>query len=306
MYIVDGHCDTLLAMMLNGKGLEKNSLQIDANRLRETNSDFLQFFAIFESPSFKGNQAVIDVNCMIDLFHQECEKNGIRKILSSSDLEFKGLGGLLSIEGLYFLQGDVKQLDILYDKGVRCVSLTWNPDNEFSGGVAGTSGEGLTKAGKKLIKIANRKGILIDTSHITDKGFWDIAEHSDAPFIASHSNARAVCSHSRNLDDDMLKTLQAKGGLAGINMYDNFLRNEGKADINDVVSHIEHISSVTSTSNVGFGTDFDGIPRNKSAIDYPVNLLDVLENLAKLNYTQDDIEKIAGLNYIRVLKQVLK
>ncbi|MBN2851963.1 MAG: dipeptidase [Clostridia bacterium] len=306
MYIVDGHCDTLLAMMLKKENLTENSLQIDAKKLKETSCDFLQFFAVFESPSIKGDQALADVNSMIDIFHRECENNGFTKILSKNDLSFKGLGGLLSVEGLYFLQGDEKEIDSLYEKGVRCLSLTWNPDNEFCGGIAGTSGNGLTKAGKKLIKKANKAGILVDTSHITDQGFWDVAECADAPFVASHSNARAICSHSRNLDDSMLKALKEANGMTGINMYDSFLKDHGKADIKDVVKHIEHIASVTSCDHVGFGTDFDGIPRDKSALDYPADLMEVLEQLARLNYSQENIEKIAGLNMIRILKQVLK
>jgi len=306
MYIVDGHCDTLLALMEKNEKLNKNDLQIDLESIKATNSDYLQFYAIFVSPSIKGEKAANTFNKMYDIFNKECELNNINKITKKEDLVFKGHSALLSVEGLYFLNGNYKELDNLYNKGVRCVSLTWNGDNEFSGGVLGKSSEGLSKKGKKLVKRANKLGILLDVSHITDKGFWDIYEMAKAPFIATHSNARTICNNARNLDDDMLRAIEEKGGLTGINVYDAFLKNREKANIKDIIKHIEYIASVTSVDTVGLGTDFDGIPRNKSAIDSPKEFLNIFEELAKLNYTQEQIEKIAGLNYIRVLNNVLK
>jgi len=306
MYIVDGHCDTLLALMGKKEGLNKNNLQINLESIKATNSDYLQFYAIFVSPSIKGEKAADTFNEMYDIFNRECKLNNINKVTKKEDLIFKGHSALLSVEGLYFLNGNYKELDNLYNKGVRCVSLTWNGDNEFSGGILGESNEGLSTLGKKLVKKANKLGILLDVSHITDKGFWDIYDISKAPFIATHSNSRAICGNMRNLDNTMLRAIEKKGGLAGINVYDAFLKNRGKAHIKDIVKHIEYIASVTSVDTVGFGTDFDGIPRDKSAIDSPKDILLVFEELAKLNYTQEQIEKVAGLNYMRVLNNVLK
>lgn len=306
MYIVDGHCDTLLALMEKNENLVKNNLQIDLEKIKATKSNYLQFYAVFESPSIKGDRAIEDVNKMMSIYEKECKLNDITKILKKDDLLFNGHGALLSIEGLYFLNGKHKKIKELYEKGVRCLSLTWNPNNEFSSGVLGENDKGLLKKGKKVIKKAKQLGILIDVSHISDKGFWDVYNISKNPFIASHSNARAICSHSRNLDNDMLKALKEIGGLTGINMYSSFLNDRGVSDISDIIKHIEHIASIASIDTVGLGTDFDGIPRTQSAIDSPLEVLDIFEKLAKLNYTQDQIEKIAGLNYLRVLDKVLK
>ncbi len=309
MFLVDGHCDTLHAMLIKEEGFSENSLQINNRILKDcSNEGILQFFAVFESPSNPIEKQKADVSAMIESFHKVTGEFGIKNVLSPEDLSGMGLRALLSLEGLYFMEGDVSILDDLYNKGVRCMSLTWNPDNDFSGGVNGTTGKGLTEKGSELVHNAFSKGILIDVSHITDKGFWDIAELAHKygkPFVATHSNVRKLCSHKRNLDDRMLKELAKAGGLSGINMFSCFLRDNCSASIDDVLRHIEHICALTGPSHVGFGSDFDGIDREKSAVDGPGELGDVLERLLKLNYSETDVKKIASGNFIRVLEEVL-
>lgn len=309
MFLADGHCDTLHAMLINNADFTENSLQVSYEGLIDSSAEgFLQFFAVFESPSNPIEKQKEDVSMMIDSFNNLTEKHSIRKVLSKNDLNNTGIMALLSLEGLYFMEGDATKLDDLYRAGVRCMSLTWNPDNEFGGGVSGLSGKGLTDKGKHLIKEAFRKGILIDVSHISDPGFWDIAESAseiEKPFIATHSNARGICSHIRNLDDQMLKQLAKAKGLAGINMFSCFLNDNCEADINDVIRHIEYICALTGPDYVGFGSDFDGIEREKSAIPGPGSMETVLEKLLALNYSEDDVKNIASGNYLRVLREVL-
>ena len=309
MFIVDGHCDTLHALLIKEEDLSDNSLQVSKNALDICSKEgILQFFAVFESPSNPIEKQKADVRTMIDSYHKISEENYMKKVLSKKDLQGEGIKALLSLEGLYFMEGDIGLLDNLYDDGVRCMSLTWNPDNEFAGGVSGVSGGGLTEKGFELIKKAFGKGILIDVSHITDKGFWDIAEAAGInrkPFVATHSNARKLCSHKRNLDDRMLKELARAGGVTGINMFSCFLSDKCEADINDVIRHIEYICSLIGPSYVGFGSDFDGIDRAKSAIAGPSKIGGVLERLLKLNYSEKDVIKIASGNFLRVLKEVL-
>ncbi len=306
MYIVDGHCDTLLALQEKKETLKENSLQISLNRIKKTSSDYLQFYAVFVSPSIKGLEAINQYKNMVSILQNECEKNNIPRILTKSDLNFKGHGALLSVEGLYFLDEKQITLDDLYKDGVRCLSMTWNGSNSYAGGVLGKLSHGLTKKGANLVKKAEKLGIILDVSHLDDRSFYDLSEISSNPFVATHSNARAICENSRNLTDDMLVTLKKHGGLAGINMYGRFLKEQGDTSVVDVIRHIEHICTVASVDTVGFGTDFDGIPREHSAIDSPIALIAVLEQLAILNYTQEQIDKIAGGNYLRVLTRVLK
>ncbi len=306
MYIVDGHCDTLLALQQKKQVLKKNTIQISLDKIIQTKSDYLQFYAVFVSPSFKGEEAIYQYKDMVNILQNECEKNNIPRILTKSDLDFHGHGALLSVEGLYFLDGKEITLDDLYNDGVRCMSLTWNGSNIYAGGVLGKKNKGLTKKGEKLVKKAEKLGILIDVSHLDDQSFYDLSEIASFPFIATHSNARALCQNSRNLTDEMLVTLKKVKGLTGINVYGRFLKEKGETSIVDIVRHIEHICMVASVDTVGFGSDFDGIPREHSAIDSPMEIIDVLEQLAILNYTQEQIDKIAGGNYLRVLSEVLK
>jgi len=310
MYIVDTHCDTLHGMLIKNEAFSKNTLQIDYEKLRNSSSEgFLQFFAVFESPSNPMSKQKTDVKAMIESFHQITAEYKMHKVLKKDDLEKKGIKSLLSLEGLYFMEGNVDMLDDLYQEGVRCMSLTWNPDNEFSGGVAGKSNSGLSKKGYELVEKAMKMGILLDVSHITDKGFWDIknlAYKYEKPFVATHSNVRKLCSHKRNLNDKMINALSQSGGVAGINMFSCFLNDNCKAGLVDVIKHIEYICALTGPQHVGFGCDFDGIDKERSALSGPEALRDVLESLLQLNYSEQDVMNIAGDNFLRVLGEVLE
>lgn len=310
MFIVDTHCDTLHGMLIRNEEFINNTLQIDFSKLKSSSEKgFLQFFAVFESPSNPMEKQISDVRAMIDLYHKIINEYNLNTVLKKEDLKGGGVKSLLSLEGLYFMQGNVNMLHELYKDGVRCISLTWNPDNEFSGGVSGKTGNGLSEAGARLVSKALDKGILLDVSHITDKGFWDIeklAFEKEKPFVATHSNVRKICRHKRNLDDKMLKALAKNRGVSGINMFSCFLSDDCTADIDDVIKHIEYICALTGPEYVGFGCDFDGIDREKSALAGPENLSEVLERLLMMNYSETDVKKIAGGNFIRVLSEVLE
>lgn len=309
MFIADTHCDTLSGMLIKSEGFSENSLQISYQRLMNSGKgEFLQFFAIFESPKIPLSKQKSDVIAMIDLYHTTVKEFNFQTILKKEDLAKKGIKSLLSLEGLYFMDGNIDFLNDLFESGVRCLSLTWNPDNAFSGGVGDISQKGLTEQGGTLVKEVFKMGILLDVSHITDKGFWDIKNLADEykkPFAATHSNARKLCSHSRNLDDNMLKAIADSGGVSGINMYSCFLNNNCKADISDVIMHIEYISALTGPEFVCFGGDFDGIDRDKSALPGPESYNEVLDKLLQLNYSEEEVKGIAGENIVRVLSKVL-
>lgn len=310
MRIADAHCDTLGGMLENKENFLKNSLQINKDSIISGGYEsYLQFFAVFLSPSLSYEDGMNNTKSMIKIFNDMVNEEHLKSVRCADDLKNSGLMGLLSIEGMYFTDGDENIVDNLYDSGVRCMSLTWNPDNEFSGGILGKTGRGLTKQGKRVVRKAFEKGILIDVSHISDKGFYDIAEIASEyskPFAATHSNARSLCHHMRNLDDDMLGVLASSGGFTGINMYSCFLSENCEADVEDVVAHIEYICGKAGPAFIGFGTDFDGIDRKKSAIDGPHELWDVIDRLLSMNYNEDDVRNIAYGNIERVLLNVLK
>ncbi|MDX1358115.1 MAG: membrane dipeptidase, partial [Clostridia bacterium] len=170
MFIVDAHCDTLHGMLVKNIGFGENSLQVSHCVLKESSDEgMLQFFAVFESPSNPAEIQKTDVRSMIVNFHRISEEFNMKKVLGKDDLAGAGLKALLSIEGLYFLEGESDSVDSLYNDGARCISLTWNPDNEFSGGVSGKKSLGLTEKGRKIIRRMFELGILVDVSHISDK-----------------------------------------------------------------------------------------------------------------------------------------
>ncbi|HPQ47352.1 MAG TPA: membrane dipeptidase [Clostridia bacterium] len=309
MKIVDAHCDTLNAMLEKKEGFGENSLQINLKNIKAGGlGNLLQFFAVFVHPSLSLEDGMKATEDMIDIFNHMSREGFIEVIRNSSDLDKEGLKGLLSMEGMYFTGGNRDIVDELHSKGVRCMSLTWNPDNMYSGGISGNTAGGLTREGSRVVERALEKGILIDVSHISDAGFFDVAEIASEygkPFAATHSNARALCHHKRNLDDSMLSTIAAADGFTGINMYSCFLSDNCEADVEDVVAHIDYICSRTGPAHVGFGSDFDGIDRNKSAIAGPHEFHDVIDRLLSMNYNEDDVRNIAFGNIERVLRKTL-
>lgn len=311
MIIVDAHCDTILSLMETGENLFKNSCHIDLKRMKSYGG-FVQFFAAFVSPSYCQAYAMKRAVQIIDKFYQQadlyndsimlcCNYKQIEDALSSSKI-----AAILSIEGGDALQGDLSALRMFYRLGVRSLCLTWNHRNEIADGVEdGISGGGLTPFGKDVIKEMNRLGMIIDVSHLSEKGFWDVIEISEKPIIASHSNAKKVCSHRRNLTDEQIIALKDKGGVMGINLCAGFLKEDGNASLRDVVKHIEHIAEIAGTDCIGIGADFDGIDKTPGDIKGVEDLYKIFNQLLKMNYAQHTVDMIAGGNFLRVIKDVI-
>ena len=178
----------------------------------------IQFFALF--PGISSSLSPLkQILILGDFFWEQYENNPekIKLITSSSDLvevmESNKLGALLTVEGGEVLEGELRILRILYRMGVRSLCLTWNNRNEIADGVAERDARGLTDFGREVVKEMNKLGMIIDVSHIAEKGFWDVLELSDAPVIASHSNSRAVWDHPRNLTDEQIKGIAQKNGI---------------------------------------------------------------------------------------------
>lgn len=196
----------------------------------------------------------------------------------------------------------------LYDAGVRAIALTWNfancfgypnfPKEEYRN-------QGLTEFGKLAVEEMNRLGMMIDVSHLSDGGFYDVAKISRKPFIASHSDCRAVTDHPRNLTDDMIRLLAEKGGVAGINFAPDFAGTGSKSDecqIEDLVRHVLHFIRTGGEDCVGIGTDFDGVFGNLE-IDEPAKMDHLFDALKKVGITERQLDKIASENVLRVIKK---
>ena len=166
------------------------------------------------------------------------------------------MSAILTLEGPAGIDFDAGRLEELYKRGFRISTLGWNEKNILAG--SHITGGGLTDAGREYVKECQRLGILVDVSHISDEGFWDIMEITEAPIVASHSNLRSVCGHSRNLTEDMYRAIVQTGGTAGINLCAPFIKSEG-ADFDATCDHILRMLEIDPTGkHVSLGGDLDG------------------------------------------------
>jgi membrane dipeptidase len=220
------------------------------------------------------------------------------------------LAAVLHIEGAEAIDANFELLDVLYAAGLRSLGPVWSRPNIFGYGVpfrcpsSPDTGPGLTDAGKALVGACNRLRILIDLSHLNERGFWDAAELSDAPLVATHSNAHAVSPHSRNLTDQQLAVIRKSGGLAGLNFATAFLRPDGRHD-NDtpldlMIRHIDHMLEHAGEDGVGLGSDFDGamIP---AEIGSAAGLQKLVQAMRKRGFGEPLIEKLCFRNWLGVL-----
>ena len=264
--VFDLHCDTALALLgdnyRKSGSLLKNDLHIDLERASKLPA-YAQCFACFTTSAdhYDGVSPVDVFERELATVMREVEKNNslIRMAYSAEDIASNREAGLMSailtIEGPAGFGYDPQLLQDLYAVGFRITTLGWNEKNPLTG--SHVTGCGLTDLGREYVKEAQRLGMLVDVSHISDEGFWDIAEIMQAPIIASHSNSRAVCNVSRNLTDDMFLKICETGGVAGINLYTDFLGEN--ATLDTVCAHILHFLELDPTGkHIALGGDLDG------------------------------------------------
>jgi len=303
----DAHCDTLLRTTRCDGSLYRNDFHISLEKSAKF-AHFAQVFAIFNNAG--RELAALPVACagyreQLAKFRREMDAHAdhIVQARNADELEAAWAAGksaaILAVEGAEQLSETT--LDDAYAEGVRLVTLTWNHANALGGSCV--SGGGLTDFGRAFVRRANELGVLIDLSHASDELFWDTLEASRDPIIASHSNSREIHPHRRNLDDGQFMALIQCGGTAGINMYADFL-SEGKCEITDVLRHIDHFFTLGGEDNVTLGTDFDGCDRLPEGINSVADMTALADALARLGYTNEQIEKIFYKNLLRVFREV--
>ena len=314
MNYIDFHCDTLSRLYYGhtsdpAETMWQNNGHLDLNRLIDTGY-LAQFFACFlhkASPSKNANHFE-DALDMIQLMKSSLvQKDSARLALSYADyLENKASGKLscfLTVEEGGILNGDMERLEQLYQEGIRLITLTWNFENAlgFPNLMSDKPNTGLKPFGIEVVKQMEELGILIDVSHLSDMGFWDVASHTKKPFIASHSCCRSLRKHPRNLTDEMLRLLGERQGLVGINFCGAFLQEDGICTLNALVSHLRHIINVGGLDIAALGTDFDGI---SCELEIPgceyMNRLD--EALLANGFLPSEVDAICTKNAERILQ----
>ena len=309
---IDGHCDTLTSSYDDKGSIQdrKYCFNItDAKGILCQNERIpaIQFMATFIDPKFEnGFQRAIDV---IDYYL----KNKKDEVLIKNKLDVynvlndKSVGIFLTIENGKAIENKIENVDTLYDKGVRLMSVNWNEDNLLGTGALTTKKTGLTELGKQYVKKLEEKNIIIDISHSSERTFWDVINNTNKTVVATHSCCYNMCNHPRNLKDDQIKAIASRNGIIGICLCSSFLRENGSANVNDIVRHIDYIIHLVGEDYAGLGTDFDGVTKAHQLSDiHRLNEIGILVQHLKTNgYKQETINKIMGENWLRVLEKNL-
>ena len=313
--VCDGHCDTLLSVLEGKRRLGQRSSQghIDLPRLREGGVT-AQVFAIFIEDRYLPAGAAKQTLRMLDALYRELEENADSFLLATKarDIEqAKNTGkvaAIAGIEGAESLEGDLALLRMFYQLGLRLLTITWSRRNQAADGVyESRTGGGLTNFGLQLVQECNKLGILLDVSHLSAAGVRDVLKVSSQPVIASHSNAYALCPHPRNLTDEQLIALARKGGMVGVTFVPSFVTEQGKgASVEKVLDHIDHIVSVAGIDHVGLGSDFDGLgPRAPTGLEDVTHLPSITIGLVERGYSEAEVRKILGGNFLRLFRQTV-
>lgn len=298
--LFDCHCDTGAHAREHGEKLRRNRMQLDLERL----SHYSPAGQVFAVCAADDAEPIKFADVSIAFFLEQIKDNSdiVKLCLNFRDIlsaEKEGkIAALLSIEGAE----QISDIDEAYGQGVRIVHMTWNHDNALCG-AAMDSGAGLTQEGKRFVLRAQQLGIMLDMSHVSERGFWDTLSISTRPVIAGHSNAKAVCNVTRNLTDAQFTALVKQGGGAGINLYPEFLGLG--CDIDAVFAHIEHFISLGGERAVFLGCDLDGIEQMPKGISGVQDLGRIYEALLRHNYPERLARDIFRNNILRVMEKAL-
>lgn len=345
--VFDGHNDTVLNILVKERGQGRNFFEkseighIDLPRAKE--GGFAGgFFAMFVpnppevaekmKASFGSGNAplppILDfdyaqpyaMKMMRTLMDIEKQSKGEVKITRTVDeteacIADGTLAMVLHFEGAEAIDTDFDALEVFYQAGLRSLGIVWSRPTAYGHGVpfsfphSPDTGDGLTDAGKALVKACNELGIMLDLSHLNEKGFWDVAKMSDAPLVATHSNVHALSQTPRNLTDKQLDAIKEHDGMVGLNFAVSFLREDGKNNpdtpIETMVKHIDYLVERIGINRVGMGSDFDGatVPKDIGDVTGLPKLFDALKDAG---YDDETLEKIAYKNWMRVLRKTWK
>ena len=313
--VFDLHCDTALALLgqtRNEAGsLKKNELHIDLERASQLEA-YCQCFACFTTPmmqEWNKLSPIVVFERELATIQREVDKH--KRLMSiaysMADVEAnreKGkMSAILTIEGPAGFDFDPALLENLHQIGFRITSLGWNEQNVLTG--SNVTGGGLSDQGREYVREAQRLGMLVDVSHISDEGFWDIMEQTQAPVLATHSNSRALCGHSRNLTDDMFRAICRTGGVAGINQYADFLGESPTLDT--VCDHIFHFMELDPTGkHIALGGDLDGCEQLSQGFEGIQSYPALARRLLERGLSEEAIRDIFWNNALNVLRSVEK
>ncbi|MDR2939919.1 MAG: dipeptidase [Clostridiales bacterium] len=305
--LVDAHCDTITKLFGSNMDFFDNGCQISLKKLSGFTAP-VQFFAIYLNDGlldmpFKNTLKIINFYYdQVNKYYKYIDTVSYATDILEFSLDNK-IASVLALEGGEALEGKISNLEIFYELGIRCITLTHNKRNKLGDGVSVVNGGGLTDFGLNVVKRMNYMDMIVDVSHLNQEGFWDVAKAAKKPFIASHSNSYAICPHKRNLTDDQLKAIKNSGGVVGINLYPPFVKS-GSAAFEDLLPHITHMVDLIGPGHVGLGCDFDGIDEAVGGISDVCGLSKLYDMLLP-EFGKQIADGIFSGNFLRLLDGAL-
>lgn len=318
---LDSHCDTPMFFPQGVKFDHRDSrILVDLHKMTEGHQDAVTMVAYLPQPKVgedfreKVEFPVEGPKEYAELIFSKIEdivaanKEYLSIARTPDDLYVNKLAGrksiMLGIENGLALESDINNVKHFANRGIVYITLCHNGDNDICDSARGSNTHnGVSAWGEKVIKEMNAQGVMVDLSHAAEKSFYDALDISATPIVCSHSNCKSLCDHPRNLTDDQLRKLAQKGGVAQITLYHGFVCKDGEATILDAMKHLEHAISIMGIDHVGLGTDFDGDGGIRGLANSS-ELMNFTIELMHRRYSIEDMEKIWGGNWLRVMKQV--
>ena len=301
--VFDSHCDTATELWLRQESLQTNSCMVSLDQVEEL-AGYGQFFAFCTTAMEGYSPEDLLVKPWKRLMLQlECQTQAMLcRTMEEYNLAMEQgkTAVFLSLEGAEGICCDPGRLEHLYEMGIRMTTLTWNYNNALAG-CSAADGYGLTELGKAFVRKAQKLGIAVDVSHVSDRAFWDIMDITERPVIASHSNSRALCGHSRNLTDEQYRAICDTGGYAGINLYSSFLADDAQASFETVYAHMDHFLQLGG-AHVALGGDLDGCDRLPEGFCRLKDYQKLAVYLARKGFSEHTIRSI----YSETMEKVVK
>ncbi len=302
MRLIDLHCDTLYKSVVNNLPLDDASMDV---KVLNSENDYhkLQCYAIWIPDYFTGDKAEELFFKAEKRLAEECRRCNISLIGKNDKIvdvfHNNKNSAYFTVENGLALNGKIENIKRFSEAGVKMITLTWNEKNPIGDGADVLSPEGITPFGRRAVAEMEKYNIIVDVSHASDKLFYDVAEISNRPFVASHSNSREVTAHRRNLTDEQFQIISENGGIVGINFYKEFLSdNPEKSNKYDILRHTEHFLALGGENTVCFGSDFDGC-------DLPIDIVsslqmnEIYEMFLRHNYKESLVRKIFYENALK-------
>ena len=307
--VIDGHADSILQVLSGERslGVESQIGHLDFPRARQAGLTATVQAAwpapVYYPVAAKRVLGAIDALLVeIEATPNTCLARTASDVLSAFD---NGeLAVILDIEGAEALHGELALLRGYYRLGVRILQPVWNHRNDAAEGVIeeGLPG-GLSRFGQSLVREMNRLGMMLDLSHLTAPGFRDVLELSEDPVLFTHGNCRALHDHRRNLTDEQIRALAARGGVFGISVVNGFM-SSGQSDYHTFADHVDHVVQLVGPDFAAYGTDFDGTDILPMGLENVTLLPNATADLLERGYSEADLAKILGGNFLRVMREV--